>query len=264
MLDYKAPDGLLKDRIILVTGAGDGIGRCAAKTFAAYGATTILLGRTLSKLESVYDEIEAAGGPKPAIVPLNLEGAAVKDYQELAITIEDSFGRLDGILHNAGLLGQLTPIEHYAPETWDQLMKVNVTAPFVLTQALIPALRQSADASVVFTSSSVGRKARAYWGAYAVSKFAVEGLSQLLADELDDERHNVRVNSLNPGATRTNMRSHAYPAENPDSNPRPEDIMPAYLYLMGADSQGVNGQQLDASPKKTSDQPVADLGSRSK
>ncbi|MAA64433.1 MAG: YciK family oxidoreductase [Alteromonadaceae bacterium] len=246
MQDYSAPADLLKNRIILVTGAGDGIGRCAAKTYAAHGATVILLGRTISKLEAIYDEIEAAGYPQPAIVPLNLDGAVAKDYEDVAMTIEESFGRLDGILHNAALLGQRTPVEMYDPATWDQIMRVNVTAPFLLTRALIPALRQSSDASIVFTSSSVGRKAKAYWGAYSVSKFALEGLSQLLADELDDERHNVRVNSLNPGATRTNMRAHAYPAENPASNPTPEDIMPAYLYLMGPDSAGVTGQQLDA------------------
>lgn len=246
MFDYQAPADLLKDRIILVTGAGDGIGRCAAKTYAAHGATVILLGRTLSKLETVYDEIEAAGHPQPAIVPMNLEGAAVKDYEEMAMTIEESFGRVDGVLHNAALLGQRTPIELYDPETWDQLMRVNVTAPFLLCRALIPAMRNSEDASIVFMSSSVGRKAKAYWGAYAVSKFALEGLSQLLADELDDERHNIRVNSLNPGATRTNMRAHAYPAENPANNPTPEEIMPAFLYLMGRDSQGVTGQQLNA------------------
>ncbi|WP_166260324.1 YciK family oxidoreductase [Marinobacter salicampi] len=249
MHDYKAPPALLKDRIIMVTGAGSGIGRTAAKTFAAYGATVILLGRTISKLESLYDEIEDAGYPKPAIVPLNLEGAAVKDYEEMAMTIEDNFGRLDGLLHNAGLLGQLTPVELSSPETWSQVMQVNVTAPYLLTRALIPLLRQSDDASVIFTSSSVGRKARAYWGAYAVSKFALEGLSQLVADELDDERHNVRVNSLNPGATRTNMRSHAYPAENPNQNPTPEAIMPSYLYLMGPASKGITGGQFDAQPK---------------
>lgn len=246
MQDYTAPADLLKDRIILVTGAGDGIGRVAAKTYAAHGATVILLGRTISKLESIYDEIEEAGYPKPAIVPLNLDGAVAKDYEDVAMTIEESFGRIDGILHNAALLGQRTPLEMYDPETWDQVMRVNVTAPFLLTRALIPALRQSKDASIIFTSSSVGRKSKAYWGAYSVSKFALEGLSQLLADELDDERHNVRVNSLNPGATRTNMRSHAYPAENPAGNPAPEDIMPAYLYLMGPDSAGTTGQQLDA------------------
>lgn len=249
MQDYQAPADLLKDRIIMVTGAGSGIGRVAAKTFAAHGATVILLGRTVSKLESVYDEIEAAGHPKPAIAPLNLEGAAVKEYEELAMTIEDNFGRLDGLLHNAGILGTRSPVEMYDPETWNQVMHVNATAPFLLTRAVIPLLRKSTDASVVFTSSGVGRRAKPYWGAYAVSKFALEGLSQLLSEELDDERHNVRVNSLNPGATRTNMRAHAYPAENPQQNPAPEDLMPIYLYLMGKDSAGVNGQQLDAQPK---------------
>lgn len=249
MHDYNAPADLLKDRIILVTGAGDGIGRCAAKTYASHGATVILLGRTVSKLESVYDEIEAAGGPQPAIVPLNLDGAAVKEYDDLAMQMETSFGRLDGILHNASMLGDRTPVEQYDPETWNHVMHVNANAPFLLTRALIPALRKSGNASVVFTSSSVGRKARAHWGAYAVSKFATEGLSQLLADELDDDRHNIRVNTLNPGATRTNMRAHAYPAENPNTVTTPEDIMPLYLYLMGKDSEGETGKQFDAQPK---------------
>jgi NAD(P)-dependent dehydrogenase (short-subunit alcohol dehydrogenase family) len=249
MHDYQAPADLLKDRIILVTGAGSGIGRSAAKAYAAHGATVILLGRTVSKLEEVYDEIEAAGHPQPAIVPMNFEGAAVKDYEELAMTIEENFGRLDGLLHNAGILGSRSPVELYDPEIWNKVMQVNATAPFLLSRAMIPLLRQSDDASVIFTSSGVGRKAKAYWGAYAVSKFAVEGLSQLLADELDDERHNVRVNSLNPGATRTTMRVTAYPAEDPSRNPDPEALMPVYLYLMGRDSTGVTGQQIDAQPK---------------
>lgn len=249
MQDYQAPADLLKDHIIMVTGAGSGIGRAAAKAYAAHGATIILVGRTVSKLESVYDEIEASGHPKPAIVPLNFEGAAVKDYEELAMTIEDNFGHLDGILHNAAILGDRSPVEVYNPETWTKVMQVNATAPFLLSRAMIPLLRKSTGGSVIFTSSGVGRKAKAYWGAYAVSKFAVEGLSQLLADELDDEHNNVRVNSLNPGATRTNMRALAYPAEDPNQNPTPEDLMPIYLYLMGEDSKGVNGQQLDAQPK---------------
>ena len=250
MQDYQAPADLLKDRIVMVTGAGSGIGRAAAKAYAAHGATVILVGRTLSRLEEVYDEIEAAGHPKPAIVPMNFEGAAVKDYEELAMTLEDNFGRLDGLLHNAGILGARSPVELYDPETWNKVMHVNATAPFLLSRAMIPLLRKSDDASMIFTSSGVGRQARAYWGAYAVSKFAVEGLAQLLADELDDERHNIRVNSLNPGATRTGMRVLAYPAEDPKKNPDPEQLMPVYLYLMGRDSKGVHGQQIDAQPKK--------------
>lgn len=249
MQDYQAPEDLLKDRIIMVTGAGSGIGRAAAKAYAAHGATVILVGRTVSKLESVYDEIESAGHPKPAIVPLNFEGAAVKEYEELAMTIEDNFDRLDGLLHNAAILGNRSPVELYDPEIWSKVMHVNATAPFLLSRAMIPLLRKAEDASVIFTSSGVGRKAKAYWGAYAVSKSAIEGLSQLLSEELDDDRHNVRVNSLNPGATRTNMRARAYPAENPQQNPAPEDLMPVYIYLMGRDSSDVNGQQIDAQPK---------------
>lgn len=249
MQDYQAPADLLKDRIIMVTGAGSGIGRTAAKTYAAHGATVILVGRTVSRLESIYDEIESAGYPKPAIVPLNFEGAAVKEYEELAMTIEDNFDRLDGVLHNAAILGKRSPVELYDPEIWSKVMHVNATAPFLLSRAMIPLLRKSDNASVIFTSSGVGRKAKAYWGAYAVSKFAVEGLSQLLSEELDDDRHNIRVNSLNPGATRTNMRASAYPAENPRQNPTPEDLMPVYLYLMGRDSHELNGQQIDAQQK---------------
>lgn len=246
MFEYNAPPDLLKDRVILVTGAGDGIGRGAAKTFARHGATVILLGRTVAKLEAVYDEIEAEGGPQPAIIPLNLEGATFRDYEEVAVKIEEAFGRLDGLLHNASLLGDRTPIEHYDPDLWNKVMQVNLTAPFLLTKALLSVMRHSEDASIVFTSSSVGRKGRAYWGAYAVSKFGTEGLMQVLADELNDEHSRIRVNSVNPGATRTNMRAHAYPGENPAKNPTPEEIMPVYLYLMGKDSKGVTGQAFNA------------------
>ncbi len=245
MFHYNAPADLLKDRIILVTGAGEGIGRAAAKHYAAHGATVVLLGRTLEKLESLYDEIENAGHPQPAIVPMNLDSATEHDYIELSNQLFDEFGRLDGLLHNAGLLGMRTPIENYDPITWEQVMRVNVHAPFLMTQTLLPLLQRSGDASVVFTSSGVGRKGRAYWGAYAVSKFATEGMMQVLADELENSP-NIRVNAINPGATRTQMRAYAYPAEPPENNPTPAEIMPVYLYLMGADSRQVNGQSLDA------------------
>ncbi|MBE9396515.1 YciK family oxidoreductase [Pontibacterium sp. N1Y112] len=245
MFDYQAPEQLLAGRIILVTGAGDGIGRAAAKSYAAHGATVVLLGRTLDKLESLYDEIEAAGYPQPAIVPLNLESATEHEYMELANTLEQEFGRLDGLLNNASSLGVRTAIENYDPSIWNQVMQVNVNASFMLTQALLPLLHESSDASIVFTSSGVGRKGRAYWGAYAVSKFATEGFMEVLADELENTSP-IRVNCINPGATRTQMRVTAYPGEPPQTNPAPADIMPVYLYLMGADSKEINGQSLNA------------------
>lgn len=247
--DYEAPADLLRDRIVLVTGAGDGIGRAAALAYARHGATVILLGRTIAKLEKVYDEIEAAGGPQPAIFPLNLEGATLKDYHDMAETLDKEFGRLDGILHNAGLLGRITPFEQYNPELWDQVMQININGPVWMTQALLPLLKSSPDASVVFTSSSVGRKGRAYWGAYAVSKFATEGFMEVLADEVE-HLGTIRVNTLNPGATRTKMRANAYPGEDPQTLRTPEEIMPTYLWLMGPDSKGCNGQRFDAQPPR--------------
>jgi len=245
MFQYTPSADLLAQRVILVTGAGDGIGRSAAISFAAHGATVILLGRTIRKLEAVYDTIERTGYPQPAIYPLNLEGASPKDYETLATTLANEFGRLDGLLHNAAILGNLTPLEHYDITTWYQVMQVNLNAPFLLTQACLPLLKQAQDASIVLTSSGVGRRGKAYWGAYAVSKFALEGLMQVLADEVETNT-TIRVNSINPGATRTAMRAHAYPGEDPNQLPTPDAIMPLYLYLMGPESQQVNGQALDA------------------
>lgn len=248
MKDYKPPADLLRDRVILVTGAGDGIGRAAAEGFAAHGATVVLLGRTVAKLEEVYDAIDRAGHPQPAIYPMNLEGAAPKDHDDLADTLAREFGRLDGLLHNAAELGTLTPVEHYDPQLWYRVMQVNLHAPFLLTRACIPALRQSPDASVVFTSSQVGRRGRAYWGAYAVSNAALEGLMQVLADELEANTH-IRVNSIDPGLVRTGLFAQAYPARDPASVPEPAVVLSSYLYLMGPDSRGTNGQSLSAQPQ---------------
>ena len=245
MFDYVARPDLLKGRVILVTGAGRGIGAAAAKAFAAHGATVLLLGKTEESLNHLYDEIEEAGYPQPAVIPFNLETALPHQYDELAATIEAEFGRLDGLLHNAAIIGPRTPLEQLSGDNFMRVMQVNVNAMFMLTSTLLPLLKLSEDASVVFTSSSVGRKGRAYWGAYGVSKFATEGLMQTLADEVEGVAP-VRANSVNPGATRTGMRAQAYPGENPASNPLPEAIMPVYLYLMGPDSRGVNGQAFDA------------------
>ena len=242
---YSPAPNLLEDRVILVTGAGDGIGRAAALGFARLGAHVGLLGRTLSKLESVYDEIVAAGYPEPNIALLNLATAQGPDYFQLADSIAAEYGRLDGLLHNAGILGQLSPIEHYDVGLWTEIMHVNLTAPFVLTQVLLPLMNQSNDASIVFTSSGVGRVGRAFWGGYAVSKFGIEGLAQVLADETS-EAGRIRVNCINPGRTRTAMRRAAYPGEDPESLPQPEELLATYFYLLGPDSRGVTGQSLDA------------------
>ncbi|NLZ78795.1 MAG: YciK family oxidoreductase [Gammaproteobacteria bacterium] len=244
MFDYTAPAGLLNGRKILITGAGRGIGAQAARTYAAYGATVLLLGKTEKYLNAVYDEIVAAGHPEPVVIPLDLEKASPEAYTELAAMVEAELGHLDGLLHNASILGPRTPLEQLAGENFAKVMQINVNAMFMLNSAMLPLLRLSADASVIFTSSSVGRQGRAYWGAYAVSKFATEGLMQVMADEMDDTP--IRANSLNPGATRTDMRAHAYPGENPDNNPTPAEIMPLYLYLMGPDSTGVTGQAFNA------------------
>ncbi|HSX70186.1 MAG TPA: YciK family oxidoreductase [Pseudomonas sp.] len=245
MFDYSARPDLLKGRVILVTGAGRGIGAAAAKAYAAHGATVLLLGKTEENLNQVYDEIEAAGHPQPVVIPFNLETALPHQYDELAATVEAEFGRLDGLLHNAAIVGPRTPLEQLSGDNFMRVMQINVNAMFMLTSTLLPLLKLSDDASVVFTSSSVGRKGRAYWGAYGVSKFATEGLMQTLADEVEGVSK-VRANSVNPGATRTGMRAQAYPGENPANNPLPEDIMPVYLYLMGPDSRDTNGKAFDA------------------
>jgi NAD(P)-dependent dehydrogenase (short-subunit alcohol dehydrogenase family) len=245
MKDYQPRPDLLAGRVILVTGAGDGIGAAAAMACAAHGATVILLGRTTRKLEKVYDAIEQAGYPQAAIYPMNLEGAAPKDYDDLAVTIEQEFGRLDGLLHNASLLGTLTPLGQYDIEQWSKVMQVNLNAPFLLTRACLELLKKSDDASLLFTTSSVGRQGRAYWGAYAISKAANENMMQIWADELESNTH-VRANSINPGAVRTSMRARAYPGEDPNTLPKPDEILATYLYLLGPDSNGVRGQQFNA------------------
>lgn len=244
MQHYQAAPDLLKDKVILVTGATAGIGKEIAMTYAKHGATVILLSRDTRKLEKVYDEIEAAGYPQPAFLPVNLQNNDPQQYQQVAEVIEKEFGHLDALVHNAGDLGLLSPIEHFDEETWFRVMQVNVNAEFLLTKYCIPLLRKSDDASILFTSSGVGRQGRAYWGAYAVSKFATEGLMQVLADEL--ESANIRVNSINPGATRTKMRANAYPGEDPNTLPTPADLMPAYLWLMDNEACPETGQAINA------------------
>jgi NAD(P)-dependent dehydrogenase (short-subunit alcohol dehydrogenase family) len=236
----------LKGRVIMVTGAGAGLGRAVSLALAQSGAEVLLLGRTVRKLEAVHAEIARLandfGTPEATIVPLDLEKALAKDYEAVAEAIHQRYGRLDGLLHNAALLGTLTPIDQYEVPTFMRVMHVNVTAAFILTQHLLPLLRASADAAVLFTSSGVGKRGRAYWGAYSVSKFAVEGLTQVLAHETEGNS-SVRVNIIDPGKVRTAMRRQAYPSEAQESLPTPESLTGPYVALLGPASRGVTGRR---------------------
>lgn len=239
-----APD-LLTECVILVTGAGDGLGRAAALAYARHGATVILLGRTQKKLEAVYDQIRAEKLAEPLLMPVDLARATLGDFEQIARAIDQQFGRLDGLLHSAAILGSLSPLSLYALDTWTQVMQVNFNAPYLLTRALLDALTKAESASVIFSSSDAARQGRAYWGAYAVAGAALENLAQTWADELSANTR-VRFNTFDPGAVRTTLRARAYPGEDPALLPAPDALIGAYLYLMGKDSQQLNGRALVA------------------
>ena len=240
---YKPRTDLLEGRVILVTGANRGIGRAVARDLTRHGATVVLHGRDAKALDALYRELSELG-PEPAVAALDLEHARGEDYRNLTARLESRFGKLDGLLHNAGILGDRSPVEHYDIGLWQRVMHINFNAAFILTRCLVPLMRRSEDASVIFTTSGVGNQGRAYWGAYCCSKFATEGLTQVLADEL--ESSNIRINAINPGATRTAMRSAAFPAEDPRTLPPPERLTHAYLWLLGPDSRKVTGRRVEA------------------
>lgn len=252
-LAFQIHEKSLENKTILVTGAGDGIGKEAALNYAKAGAQVILLGRTVPKLEAVYDEIMAMPNTlqidvkQPSIVPLDLKGAKASDYAGLASTIEQQYKKLDGILFNASVLGNLCPFGQIKESEFDEVMQTNVRSQFLIVQAMLPLLKKTKLASVVFTTSSVGRQGRAFWGTYAISKFATEGMMQVLAEE--HKNILVRFNCINPGATRTNMRAKAFPGEDPKTLKTAAEIMASYVYLMSDISRGITGQSLDCQPK---------------
>ncbi len=237
----------LKDRVIMVTGANRGIGRAVAHLCASGGAQVILCGRNVKGLEKVDDEIQKAGGAPATLLVLDLLKATIDDYRAAAAAVKETFGRLDGLAHIAGLLGEMSSIEHYPAMMWHNVMHVNLSAPFLLTQAMLPLMTSNEDGSIVFASSSVGRFGRAHWGAYSVSKFGTEGLMQTLADECEGR---PRVNAVNPGATRTLMRRAAYPAEDPTVLATPEQVAPAFAYMLSPQSAAMNGRTFDAQAPK--------------
>ncbi len=240
--DHIFKNGELKGKVILVTGANRGFGLAITMDLSKAGATVIMLGRDLGSLEYAYDAVVSAGYNEPILYPLDLEGATPENYQELQDNVLDKFEKLDGLIHNAAILGAQMPIEQYDIKLWYSTLQINLSAPFMLTQFLIPALLKSEDARILFLSSSVGREAKAYWGAYSVSKFGIEGLAKTLSEEL--EKTNISVNTINPGKLRTEMRRTAYPAEDSSTVPMPEEKSAAIVYLLSSLSPKMNGEQL--------------------
>lgn len=245
-MHYQPKSDLLQNRIILVTGASDGIGREAAITYARYGAEVILLGRNTERLEQTQQAIGQLGLRPAHCVVFDLAQGTPDACRQLADQLAQQFPRLDGVLHNAGILGEIVPLAELDPQIWQEVMRINLDATFFLTQALLPLLLKSSAGSLVFTTSSVGRTGRAGWGAYAVSKFATEGMMQVLADEYKNQ--SLRVNCINPGGTRTKMRASAFPQEDAGKLKMPADLMPLYLYVMGDDSRRKTGVSFDAQP----------------
>ena len=244
---YQAQPNELRGRVIAITGAGDGIGQAVALAAAAHGAEVILIGRTVKKLEAVHARIAELKQAPASIAPLDLEKAIARDYDALADAIMQRYGRLDGLLHNAAILGPLAPVDQYDVPSWCKVLHVNLTAAFALTQVLMPALQASNDASIVFTGASEASRPRAYWGAYVVSKTAIGSLAQILADEVE-HLGNIRVNLIDPGPVRSRVRRQAYPAEDMSALPAPEQLVQSYLWLLGAASHGTSGQNLRAQP----------------
>ena len=234
----------LKDKIVLITGAGDGMGKAAAIEYASQGASLILLGKNVKNLEKTHDIITGSNAPKPMISLMDLSKADGNDYQELSDNLMNKYGHLDGLLLNAAILGDRSPISQYDISTWVNTIHVNLTSQFILTKSLLPSLEKSTSASVIFTSSGVGKIGKAFWGAYSVSKFGVEGLCQILSDEYQNDK-TIRFNCINPGAIQTKMRKSAYPLEDPQKLLTPEDVLDKYVWLMSDVSKEIDGQSID-------------------
>ena len=245
---FNLKEDLLENRVLLVTGAGDGIGKEAAISFAKHGGQIILLGRTKEKLEKVYDQICETGAREPAIVNMDLTTLDEASGERLQETIRVNYGRLDVLLHNAAVLGARVPLESYDSGEWTSVIQTNLTSVFFLTKALLPLLKKSPDGRLIFTNSSVGKTPRAYWGAYSVSKYALMGFAKILSEELENTAK-VVVTSVNPGATRTSMRQSAYPGEDPRKIKRADSLMPLYLYLAGPDSKHEHGNDFSGDPQ---------------
>lgn len=236
----------LTNQLILITGAGGGLGSTAALALAEQGAQLILLDKSIPKLEKIYDAIVQSGGPVPVMYPFDLAGANEMQYQEMADAIEQRYGSLQGLLHSAVEFSAYTPLAIHKTQDWGHTLNVNLNAAFILTRVLLPLMQKSQHASIVFTSDSNARLAQAYNGAYGVSKIALEGFAKILAEELEAGQK-IRVNTLVPGPIDSPLRKKAYPAEDKTQLPAMSSLAPIYRYLFDSASLGMTGQIIDAN-----------------
>ena len=242
---FSAVDVDLSQRAVLITGATGGLGRALALGCAARGATVVLHGRVVRKLEALYDEIIAAGGPQPTILPLDLDKADGNDFGNVAGAIHAQLGRLDGLVHTAAMLGSLGPLEHQAFEAWQGVVRVNLVAAMAMTRSMLPLLSAAPDAAIVFTLDTRADDPRAYWGAYGASKAGLLALAKTLADECES-RSNLRVNAIVPGPIRSPLRMLTHPGEDRRALPAPEALVPLYLHVLGAQTKAESGMRIDA------------------
>ncbi len=225
----------LKDHVYLITGAAGAVGAAVAIALGTIGATTILIDRNSKGLDVTYDLITDANGAEPIKLELDLASAGIPQYEEMAELIKTEFGRLDGIIHCAVEPGTLTPLSQYPMELLNKSLLVNLSAPYMLTRCCLDLLREADDAPVIFTSSEVARQGKAYWGGYSIAGYALEGLVQIWADELEINT-SVRMNTLDTGPVRSILRARIFPGEDPSTVPAAETIVPAYLYILTGDA----------------------------
>jgi len=227
---YQAAPDCLAERVILITGAGGGIGRAVSETCAAHGAMAVLAGRRVKSLEAAFDAIVESGAPEPVILPLDLAKASPGDYAELAGKLKEELGRLDGLVHVAARMDGLMPFRDVSADSWYHTLQVNLGAPYLMTQALLPLLASSGGGRVLFTLDDPATFNRAYWGAYAVSKAGLDSLMRVLADELESGA--TRVCGVRPRPVRSHLRSTVWVAEDPSELPAPDAVAGAFLALL--------------------------------
>ena len=244
---YKATDNLFENKVIMVTGAADGIGRSITIALAKHGATVIMLDKKARHLEKLFDQIMERGYIEPVILPVDLLEITPESATQLAQAVHDDFGKLDGLLHNAAELGSPSPLDQYDIEYWNEVMHTNLQAPYFLTRALLPLLKQDYATNLLFTTADVARQPQAYWGAYSIAYAGLEAQMKIWAEELENTS-NIKINSIDPGPVRTSFRRRSHPGESQDMLITPQSLTAAYLKLFS--NTEFHGERINLQSKK--------------